>query len=73
MGDIIKIAVWVSGFIPCYLVLRWSKKKQCGNWTVFDRNTAILVSVTSWLGVITTLIAHQFPSFPEHIDKESKW
>lgn len=52
------IIIWATGIIPCYLVYRWWWKKSF-EWTVEDRKFALLTSLISWAGVLSTLICRQ--------------
>ena len=51
------IGVYLVGCVLCYIALKRAMSNDSDNWTVSDRRSAIFLSISSWAGVVSALIA----------------
>lgn len=65
------IALYVSGCVVGYLLVRLSVKKQFKGWTKGDRAFAMFSCLTSWLCACVALL--QILEEETNNDKSAKW
>lgn len=68
------IGIYISGFIVCYLLLRYAYKKQTYiDWTWGTVILCLFGSLFSWVGVLSTLITASIGWLLEIKSKPPKW
>ena len=70
---LIFLSIYITGYVISYLVIKRDFVDDFGreNWTQGDRAFALIVSTSSWLGVISAIIIYITKQF--NSNKRAKW
>lgn len=68
------VLAYVVGYVVCYFVYRWLRKKeQADDWTEGNRIAVMILAMSSWFGVIGSLIVVLLNKKLSEKNKPAKW